>query len=83
MKRRVYAATKPEQAVLAAGADNASEAFEDAMGALKADFDYVMDGFEKLAREGKEGQDAAMQLVLELKSAVNGVGQKVASSVVK
>ena len=68
--------------VLAASADR-SDGYNEAQDTLQGNFDYAMDGFEKLAREGKEGEHEAMQLMLELNSAVESIIQSIASTIVK
>lgn len=68
--------------VLAATAER-SDGYNEAQDTLQGNFDYAMDGFEKLAREGKEGEHEAMQLMLELNSAVESVIQSIASTIVE
>lgn len=66
--------------VLAATAER-SDGYAEAQDSLEANFDYAMDGFEKLARDGKDGERTAIQLMLELNSAVESVVQKIAATI--
>jgi len=75
MKRRIVPITAAE------GQSKGAEAFEEAVSNLEADFDYVVDGLEKLSRDGGEGQSQALQLVLEMSSAVKSVTDKIASAI--
>lgn len=80
MKRRILnSQNKPVTA--AADSTASTEAFEESMENLSDNFDYVMDGLDKLAREGKEGQNQAMQLALELDSYVEAITKKIAEAV--
>lgn len=66
--------------VLAATAER-SEGYKEVQDSLDANFEYAMDGFEKLARDGKAGEKAAMQLMLELNSAIESVIQNIANTI--
>ena len=74
MKRMIYNSTRPVTAA------EESEVLDDAIAELKANFDYVVEGFEKLGRDGKDGQNRAQQILLELSSAVEGAVASVAQS---
>lgn len=63
----------------AEGNTKGEEAFEEAIENLQDNFDYVVQGLEKLSREGGEGQSQALQLVLECNSAVESITQKIAA----
>lgn len=67
----------------AEGQTKGAEAFDEAIDNLSADFDYVVDGLEKLAREGGEGQSQALQLTLEMSSAVKSITDKIASAIAR
>lgn len=75
MKRRFI--TKP---ILAATAER-SDGYNEAQESLEGNFDYAIEGFEKLARDGKEGERIATQLMLELNSSVESIVQKIASTI--
>ena len=80
MKRRILN-SQNNKPVTAADSTASTEAFEESMDNLSDNFDYVMDGLDKLAREGKEGQNQAMQLALELDSYVEAITKKIAEAV--
>lgn len=63
----------------AEGNTKGAEAFEEAIGNLEENFDYVVQGLEKLSRDGGEGQSQALQLVLECNSAIESITQKIAA----
>lgn len=75
MKRRIVPVTAAE------GQTKGQEAFEEAINNLEADFDYVVDGLEKLSREGSDGQSQALQLSLEMSSAVKSITEKIAAAI--
>lgn len=58
-----------------------SEVLDDAIEELKQNFDYVIEGFEKLGREGKEGQNQAQAILLELSAAIETASQSVAAEI--
>lgn len=62
-------------------AEDVDSALEDAIDELKANFDYAVDGFDKLARNGKEGQNKANQILLQLAEAVENANKQVASAI--
>ena len=72
--------TFTKKPVLAATAER-SDGYNEAQDSLQANFDYAMDGFEKLARDGKDGEREAMQLMLELNSAIDTVIQNIANTI--
>lgn len=72
--------TFTKKPVLAATGER-SDGYNEALESVEGNFDYAMEGFEKLARDGKEGERAAMQLMLELNSAIEGVIQKIANTI--
>lgn len=74
MKRMISSSSKPVTAA------EANEVLDDAIAELKANVDYVIEGFEKLGRDGKEGQNTAQQILLELSAAVENAVQSVASA---
>ena len=60
-------------------AEDADSALDDAIDELKANFDYAVDGFDKLARNGKEGQNKANQILLQLAEAVENANKQIAN----
>lgn len=74
MKRMISSSSRPVTAA------EESEVLDDAIAELKANVDYVIEGFEKLGRDGKEGQNTAQQILLELSAAVENAVQSVASA---
>ena len=72
--------TFTKKPVLAATAER-SEGNTEVQDSLDANFEYAMDGFEKLARDGKDGEKAAMQLMLELNNAIESVIQNIANTI--
>ena len=74
MKRRI---------ITAAESSKGQEALDEALSNLNDNFDYVVDGIEKLSRDGSEGQNQALQLALEMNSAVESVTKKIASAITK
>lgn len=65
----------------AEGQSKGQEAFDESIDNLGANFDYLVDGLEKLSRDGGEGQSQALQLVLEANTAIEGIIQKIASAI--
>ena len=72
--------TFTKKPVLAATAER-SDGYNEAQDSLESNFSYAVEGFEKLARDGKEGERTAIQLMLELNSAVESVIQKIAGTI--
>ena len=66
--------------VLAATADH-SDGYNEAADNLQANFDYAVDGFEKLSRDGKDGERLAMQLMLQLNSAIDDIISDIAGNI--
>lgn len=64
-----------------AATDERSDGYTEASDNLQANFDYAMDGFDKLARDGKEGEQTAIQLMIELNNAVDSIIGSIASNV--
>lgn len=62
-----------------AAEDKTSEALETTIDNLNDDFDYILDGFDKLARMGKESQDVAMQLALQLSGSLQETVKQIAA----
>lgn len=82
MKRMVITASRRNSKVVAAeGQSKGQEAFDESIANLDANFDYLVDGLEKLSRDGGEGQSQALQLVLEANTAIEGIIQKIASAI--
>lgn len=67
--------------VILAANEERSEGYEEAYSSLKDNFDYALDGFDKLSRDGKEGERTAMQYMLELNSAVEKAIQAIAGTI--
>ena len=74
MKKMIYNSSKITAA-------EESEVLEDAIDELQSNFDYVVDGFEKLGREGKEGQNTAQSILLELSSAIENASRQIAEAI--
>lgn len=86
MKRRIISSNddvniSPVKA--AEGQTKGQEAFEEALDNVQDNFDYAIDGLDKLSRDGGEGQSLALQLALELNSAVDAIIQKIAGNIVQ
>lgn len=62
-----------------AAEDKTSEALETTIDNLNDDFDYILDGFDKLGRMGKESQDVAMQLALQLSGSLQETVKQIAA----
>ena len=43
-----------------------NEFFQDAMNKAKDDFEYLLDGLDKLSRDGKDRDEAVVQIVMDL-----------------
>jgi hypothetical protein len=54
---------------------------DDQIDELKSNFDYAVDGFDKLCREGKEGQNKANQILLQLAEAIEVANRQVADAI--
>lgn len=84
MKRRILSARPAtnykKKPVKAAETSKGQEAFDEAMDNLQDDFDYLVDGLEKMVRDGGEGQSQALQIVLEASSAVNNIINKISNN---
>lgn len=76
MKRRIIST----KTISAAETSKGQEAFEEAMDKLEDDFNYLMDGLEKMVRDGGDGQSSALQIVLEATSTVNNLIAKISSN---
>lgn len=85
MKRRILSSNKVnnyrKEPVNAAEQSKGQEAFDEALDNLQDDFDYLIDGLEKMVRDGGEGQSQALQIVLEASQAVNSIIDKIANNV--
>ena len=69
---------KRYRAIAAAENTAMEDQFEDAIDAVEADFEYVIDGLRTIAREGTDAQRQAMQMVLQLNDSVSDMIQRVA-----
>lgn len=86
MKRRIISSSIDEGRVMrkktvnaAEGQSKGQEAFDESIDNLQSNFDYVVEGLEKLSRDGGEGQSQALQIVLEANTAIEGIIQKIAA----
>lgn len=66
---------------ISATSQTPSEAFEAVKDGLDENFSYVLEGFDKLARDGQE--KVAMDIMTSLNTAVEDAISKVASTVVQ
>lgn len=64
--------------VTAADAVSAEEQFEGAIDALEDDFEYVVEGFRAIARDGSDAQRQATQLAMQLNDSVTAMMQQIA-----
>lgn len=62
-------------------ADDRSDSYLDAMDQMKADFDYAVEGIEKLARDSKEGERKAIGLMADITSYVNKAISEISNSI--
>lgn len=76
MKKMIGATRK---VTVSAASKEASEAFEAVQSGLEDNFTYVLEGFNKLARDGQE--KIAMDIMTSLNTAVEDAIAKVASAV--
>lgn len=85
MKRRILSSKTVKRythkPVNAAETSKGQEAFDEAMDNLQDDFDYLVDGLEKMVRDGGDGQSQALQIVLEASSAVNNIISKISNNI--
>ena len=65
----------------AEGQSKGQEAFDEAVDNLEANFDYLIDGLDKLSRDGGEGQSQALQLVLQANESVENIIQQIATAI--
>jgi hypothetical protein len=65
-----------EVAIMGASAD---EAFGEELDNLKADFDYIMEGLEKMDRDGKSKE--ALGLVLNFQDSIRDMTEDIASQI--
>lgn len=86
MKRRILSScnrvTRPKTKVVEAAESSTKgqEAFQENLDKLEDDFDFFVAGLEKLATDGVDEANAALQLVLEASSAINGLISKMTST---
>lgn len=66
--------------ILAATSEQ-SEQYNEIYDALKANFDYAMDGFEKLGRDSRSSEEAAVELMTRLNDAVEMCIQEIANNI--
>lgn len=85
MKRRILSSASTsrftKKPIHAAEQSKGQEAFDEAMDNLQDDFDFLLDGLEKMVRDGGDGQSQALQIVLEASQAVNSIIDKVTTNV--
>lgn len=62
-------------------ADDRSDSYLDAMDQMKADFDYAVEGIEKLARDSKEGERKAIGLMADVTSYINKAISEISNSI--
>ena len=71
MKRVIKAAEAPKE----------NEFFQDAMRKAEDDFDYLLDGLDKLARDGKDRDEAVVQIVMDLTKQLADLTSRVAAQI--
>lgn len=78
MVRRIISSTKP---VKAANEDDKDAIFNDKMDQLKADFDYIQSGLEKLNRSGmtNEADTIINNLGMQFQSIIADVADQITS----
>lgn len=76
MKKMIGATRK---VTISAASKETSEAFESIKNEVEDNFNYLLEGFEKLARDGQE--KVAMDIMTSLNTAVEDAIAKVASAV--
>ena len=59
------------------------ENLSDAIDELKSNFDYAVDGLEKLARNSKEDTNKANQILLQLTESVETANKQIAGTISK
>ena len=69
------------ESVLGAEDDSATGGYDDSVDNLKADFDYVIEGLDKMSRMGGAKEKEALALVLEFSASVTNMINSVAGSV--
>ena len=56
-----------------------SDMFDSTMDSISSDFDYCIDGFYKLGRMGKDGENAAIQIMQGLQDQIGQAISQIAS----
>ena len=67
---------KASKSVMAAKFEH-SEQFDNELDLISADWDYFVDGCLKLARDGKEGENSALQTLYAMHKQVNAAIEEV------
>lgn len=65
--KRIICATEP------------SDLYSDMLSSISDDVDYVLDGFEALARRGKDGESDAIELMNQFKAQIADMTAAIAS----
>jgi hypothetical protein len=58
-------------------------ALEESLDGLKDDFNYIMDGLDKLSRTGDDSAKAALSIALSLSDAIENHIEQVSSQILK
>lgn len=79
MRKLIKAGSSNQRAIRAA--DDGNPALDDAMSDMKADFDYVMDGLDRMSRMGGDSSKRALSLALEFNASIGNMISTVANEV--
>ena len=58
-----------------------NEFFQDAMNKAEDDFEYLLDGLDKLSRDGKDRDEAVVQIVMDLNKQLADLTSRVAAQI--
>ena len=67
--------------IIIAANQEKSDGYTEAYDNCKDNFDYALDGCDKLSRDSKDGERLATQLLLELNAGIDAVLSKIASNI--
>ena len=64
-------------------ASDSDSALETNISELKSDFDYIIDGFEKLSRMSTDDEKIALQIALKLSESFSEISEQIANEMIK